>query len=314
MKLISSFILTLALSAPVFSQQNKKAPHPGGPPTSISPEVEGRLEEYKNVVYATYGDRELELDWYRPKNAKGKKLPAIVCIHGGGWWQGNRQNHARLAKAVADNGFVTATISYRLSGEAPFPAAIHDCKAAVRFLRVNADKMGIEPEQIGAIGLSAGGHLTALLAASGGVAELEGEGGNADQSSTIQAAVPMGAQADFSYDHIQAVKRTPPPKEGEKPNLWTQFLGGPPGEVPETYKLASPITHLNAGDPPCHFIAGENDNDGTRAATFRDKAKELGIDEKLTIIPGAPHAFPGRQKYFDQAVVEAVAWFEAHLK
>ena len=299
--------------APVFSQQ-KKGKHPDGAPTSIPQELLDRLEEKKDVVYAKYGERELALDWYRPKNAAGKKLPAIVCIHGGGWWQGSRLNHARLAQALADKGFVAATISYRLSGEAKFPAQIQDCKAAVRYLRAHADEMGIQSDKIGAIGLSAGGHLTALLASSGGVAELEGEGGNPGQSSVIQAAVPMGAQADFIYDHIQAVKNTPPRKPSEKPNLWTQFLGGAPSDVPEQYKLASPITHLNAGDAPCYFIAGEHDNDGTRAATFRAKSKELGISEKLMIIPGAPHAFPGRQKFFDQMIPKATEWFETHLK
>ena len=124
----------------------------------------------------------------------------------------------------------------------------------------------------------------------------------------------MGAQADFTYDHIQAVKNTRPRKPGEKPNLWTQFMGGAPADVPEQYKLASPITHLNAGDASCYFIAGEHDNDGTRAATFRAKSKELGISEKLMIIPGAPHAFPGRQKFFDQMIPKATEWFETHLK
>src|SRR5690606_14422498 len=104
--------------------------------------------------------------------------------------------HAQIAQALADRGFVTVTISYRLSGEAQFPAQIHDCKASVRWLRANAEKYGVDPDAIGATGLSAGGHLVALLATSGGVPELEGDGGNAEQSSAIQAAVAMGAQAD----------------------------------------------------------------------------------------------------------------------
>ena len=108
--------------------------------------------------------------------------------------RGDRSSHANLAKALAARGYVVATISYRLSGESPFPAQIHDCKAAVRFLRANASEYGIDPDKIGAIGLSAGGHLTALLATSGGIRELEGKGGNDSYSSTIQAAVPMGAQ------------------------------------------------------------------------------------------------------------------------
>ena len=124
------------------------------------------------VTYARYGDRTLEMDIYRPKDAWGK-LPAVVCIHGGGWAKGSRESHGAMAQALASRGYVAATISYRLSGEAKFPAQIHDCKAAVRFLRAHADEYGIDAGHIGAIGLSAGGHLTALLATSGGVADLE---------------------------------------------------------------------------------------------------------------------------------------------
>ncbi len=287
---------------------------PGGPPTRIPQELIDRLESHLDVVYVKRGDRELALDLYRPKSAEGETLPAIVCIHGGGWWQGNRTAHAKIAQALADRGFVTATISYRLSGEAPFPAQIHDCKAAVRYLRAEADTYGIDPAHIGAIGLSAGGHLTALLAASNDVEALEGDTGNLDQSSTIQAAVPMGAQSDFNAEHVQAVKRSPKPSPDGKPNIWVQFLGGTPQEVPGQYELASPLTHLDKEDPPTHFITGGLDNEGTHAIPFRKRMSELGIPNELTVIENAPHAFPGRQEFFDEAMVVAARWFETHLK
>ncbi|MCA9050416.1 MAG: sulfatase-like hydrolase/transferase, partial [Planctomycetaceae bacterium] len=164
--------------------------------TAIPRSVSDSLNAERNVTYARYGDRSLEMDLYRPKAAWGK-LPAIVCIHGGGWANGNRNSHAAMAQALAARGYVAATISYRLSGEVPFPAAIHDCKAAVRFLRARAEDYGIDAANIGAIGLSAGGHLTALLATSSGIGELEGDGGHSEFSSAIQAAVPMGAQTDL---------------------------------------------------------------------------------------------------------------------
>ena len=156
------------------------------------------------VTYARYGDRTLEMDIYRPNDAWGK-LPAVVCIHGGGWAKGTRESHGAMAQALASRGYVAATISYRLSGEAKFPAQIHDCKAAVRFLRSHADEYGIDADHIGAIGLSAGGHLTALLATSGGVIDLEGNGGSSGSSSVIQAAVPMGAQTDFLSERTREV-------------------------------------------------------------------------------------------------------------
>ena len=110
--------------------------------TEIPPETLASLESKFDVTYARYGDRTLEMDIFRPKAAWGE-LPAVVCIHGGGWAKGNRTSHAKVAQALAARGYVAATISYRLSGEAPFPAAIHDCKAAVRFLRANATEYGI---------------------------------------------------------------------------------------------------------------------------------------------------------------------------
>jgi len=297
-----------------YGQSSAKAKVPGGPPTQIPQALIEGLESHPDLVYAKYGDRELALDLYRPKSAEGEMLPVIVCIHGGGWWQGSRTNHAKVAQALADRGFVTATISYRLSGEAPFPAQIQDCKAAVRFLRANAEQYGIDPDHIGAIGLSAGGHLTALLATSGGVESLEGGGGNPEESSAIQAAVPMGAQSDFNAEHIQAVIRPKKTNPNGKPPIWIQFLGGTPQEVPEKYKLASPLTHLDAGDPPIHFIAGGLDNEGTRAIPFREKLDSLEIPSELTVIENAPHAFPGRQAFFDQAMDAAAKWFKTYFK
>lgn len=108
------------------------------------------------VTYARYGDRTLQMDLFRPKQTWGD-LPAIVCIHGGGWPKGGRISHRKVAQTLAAKGFATASISYRLSGEAQFPAQIQDCKAAVRFLRAHANEFGIDNSQIGAIGHSAGG-------------------------------------------------------------------------------------------------------------------------------------------------------------
>jgi len=280
--------------------------------TSVPADVLARLEMHHDLTYARYGDRSLQLDLFRPRNRQ-RPLPTIVCIHGGGWFQGTRQSQHALAQRLADHGYVTVAITYRLSGEAGFPAAIQDCKAAVRWLRANASQYGVDPESIGATGLSAGGHLAALLATSGDVTAFEGDGGNADQSSRIQACYAMGAQSDFNAEPIQRVRRDMKVAEG-KPNIWVQFLGAAPDEDPEVYQLASPLHHLDAGDPPLAFMAGEHDNEGTRANVTRDKLAELGIATELLIIADAPHAFLGRQAWFDQAVERSLAFFDAHLK
>ncbi len=276
--------------------------------TEIPRSTLNQLNTRQEVTYARYGDRTLEMDIYRPKGEWGA-LPAVVCIHGGGWAKGDRTSHAKIAQALAARGYVAATISYRLSGEAPFPAQIHDCKAAVRFLRANAKTYGINPDQIGAIGLSAGGHLTALLATSGDVKELEGNGGHAQFSSTIQAAVPMGAQTDLLSDRTREISAIE-----ARGKIWRQFLGGALADQPATYRLASPLHHLDKADPPVWLITGQNDDPSTHATAFRQRMQQLGLQSDLTIIPDAPHAFIGRQMWFNQMIQRTDAFFKQTLK
>lgn len=258
-------------------------------------------------MFAKYGDRELKLDLYRP-NERGVALPTIVCIHGGGWAKGDRGSMTNLAQALAARGFVTATISYRLSGEAKFPAAIQDCKAAVRWLRANADRYGIDPDQIGVTGLSAGGHLAALLATSGGASELEGAGGNAEQSSAVQACVAMGAQSDLESERIRDLSARP-----DDP-FYRTFLGAPQTELPQLYAAASPRHHLDRRDPPLMFMTGELDDPSTHADAMREDLTKLGIATELVLIPDAPHAFLGRARAFGVAVDACDRFFRKHLK
>jgi len=276
--------------------------------TEIPWEVLDSLDSKLNVTYAKYGNRTLEMDIYRPKKAWGQ-LPAVVCIHGGGWAKGNRTSHSKVAQALAARGYVAATISYRLSGEAPFPAQINDCKAAVRYLRAHAGELGIDSDHIGAIGLSAGGHLTALLATSGGVAELEGDGGNAGYSSTIQAAVPMGAQSHLLSERTRTISAAE-----DRGQIWRQFLSGSQEERMATYRMASPLHHLDKQDPPVWFITGEKDDPSTHADEFRAQMRKLGIDEGLTVIKDAPHPFLGKQVWFDQMADKADSFFKKHLQ
>jgi arylsulfatase A-like enzyme/acetyl esterase/lipase len=298
----------------LFQEEMRRDARPAGeapaPPradgrTAIQATIQASLDSQLDVTYARYGDRTLEMDLYRPKGTWGD-LPAIVCVHGGGWGKGSKINHEKPAQALAARGFVTATISYRLSGEKPFPAQIQDCKAAVRFLRANAKKYGIDPDKIGAIGHSAGGHLVALLAASGEVKELEGEGGNAGFSSAIQAAVPMGAQTDFMSERNR--------KKSKEAAIWQKFLSGSQEQRPEIYRLASPLTHLDKNDPPCWFISGEKDDPSTHADEFRKEMKKFGIESHLTVIEGAPHGFMTQQAWFDEMIETAGSFFEKTLK
>ena len=135
--MIRTFFVSLLIGSISLAQEPNAKPAP----TKLNPEITAALEAHPGLVYARYDQREMQLDLWRPKNA-APPLPAIICIHGGGWYKGERSSMANLAQALAAKGFVAATISYRLSGEAKFPAAMQDCKAAVRFLRANAAKFG----------------------------------------------------------------------------------------------------------------------------------------------------------------------------
>lgn len=275
--------------------------------TTLPESLLAGLEEHTDLVYARYGDRELKLDLYRPK-ARGPALPAILGIHGGGWSKGDRGSQRQLAQALAARGFVAVTISYRLSGEAKFPAAIEDCKAAVRWLRAHAAAYGIDATAVGATGLSAGGHLAALLATSGGVKDLEGSGGHPGHSSAIQACVAMGAQSDFETDRISGLSARP-----DDPH-YTPFLGGTRAQLPKAYTLASPRHHLDRRDPPLAFMTGELDDPSTHASEIRRDLMKLGIPTGLTVIPQAPHAFLGQQRAFDLALTTCATFFTLHLK
>ena len=275
--------------------------------TRVPKDLVQSLTKRVDLTYARYGDRQLKLDLYRPSDTK-KPLPAIVCIHGGGWFKGDRSSMTNSAQVLASRGYVTVTISYRLSGEAKFPAAIRDCKASVRWLRANAEQYGIRPDSIGVVGLSAGGHLAALLTSSHGMEYLEGDGGYSDQSSVVQAGVAMGAQSDLETDRIieQSSREDDP--------FYRPFLGGSFEEVPLQYAAASPRHHFDTTDPPLLFITGERDHVSTRAEPSRAHLKRLRIETGLVVLDDAPHAFLGRQRAFDACVQACDEFFSKHLK
>ena len=150
--------------------------------------------EHRDLVYAKTPQRELALDLYIPDGAT--KPPLIVWVHGGAWRAGSKAKPPALW--MLERGYAVASISYRLSQQAVFPAQIHDCKAAIRWLRAHASKYGYDAERIGAWGASAGGHLVALLGTSSGVKELEGDLGYNDQSSRVQAVVDYFGPTDVT--------------------------------------------------------------------------------------------------------------------
>ncbi len=206
------------------------------------------IEEIKDIEYGNVGGRSLQLDLYRPRERKAP-LPGLIFIHGGGWSGGARSDYKYYAVRFPQLGYVVATISYRLVGEATFPAAVQDAKCAVRWMRAHAEEYGIDPEAIAAIGGSAGGHLSMMLGYSADVPELEGTGGHAEYSSAVQAVVNLYGPVDLCA-----------PEHRDNPTLLAFFGGKNQEEAPEAYRLASPLTHLKPGLPPTLIIHGDADD------------------------------------------------------
>ena len=208
---------------------------------------------FRDIQYRS-GNKQWRLDLAMRKDPLAKPRPVILVIHGRGWLEGDKSSFAFAKNAVPGNivdfanlGFVAVTINYRLSGEAPFPAALEDCKCAVRWLRAHAKDYNVDPRNIGAYGNSAGGHLAMLLGMVGKEAGLEGDGPNQDQSSAVQAVASDSGPIDLLDQH----------KGGQLRQVIEKFLGGPPDAVREAlYKRASPTSQIFARTPPILLIYG----------------------------------------------------------
>ena len=207
-----------------------------------------------------------------------------------------------MMERLAQRGFVTALVSYRLSTEAKYPAAIHDCKAALRTLRAHAAELKIDPERIGCMGGSAGGHLSGLTAMTTGKPEFEGDGPNKNFSSVVKAAIVMAATQDL----VASFKD----KTGEGAVL---FFGASYQEKPDVYQEASPITHVRAGVPPTIFIEGEKDTLKIGRVEMMEKLNALGVETAVHTLKDAPHPFWMSQPWLDKTVEISAAFFKKHL-
>ncbi|HEY5313993.1 MAG TPA: SMP-30/gluconolactonase/LRE family protein [Pirellulales bacterium] len=270
--------------------------------TALPPGVKAEL----NVVYASYGDRKLLADVVMPRPSKSIR-PAIVVVHGGGWLNGDKSRFRALALGLAARGYVTAAIEYRLAGEAKFPAAIQDCNAAVRFLRANAARYQLDPDRIGAVGGSAGGHLVGLMAAAPDVREFQGSGGNPDQSSRLQAAVVMAGPMELATGPIAERSH-----KGAGRTFTIDFLGTTIDDDRSLYEQASPITHFSKSTPPVLFMTGELDKPERDTQAIK-RLKELGVWSEQKVYKDGKHGCWMRNPWYDQMLADMDAFFQAHL-
>jgi len=264
--------------------------------------VPDNVEEILDIEYGTGGGHKLQLDLYLPKNSK-KATPAIIFIHGGAWKSGKRSDMKFYCVKFAEKGYVTATATYRLMGEACFPAAVHDVKCAVRWLRANAAKYQVDPKRIAVSGNSAGGHLSMMIGYSDDPS-LEGNGGNNNVSSRVCAVVDFYGPTDLTTDFAK------------KNELVEQFVGGKTyDEAPDAYKLASPLFHLTRDDPPTLIFQGTIDSvvPAVQSDMLAKKLKELGIDYVYERYDGWPHAMDLAEAVNQRCVYEMEQFFEKYI-
>ena len=269
---------------------------------------------YRDVRYGDAKGWGNMLDLYVPSPAPtNRPTPLLVWIHGGGWDAGAKAP-CNLQSALK-YGYAVASINYRWSREAPFPAQIHDCKGAIRWLRANAKPFNIDGNRIGVWGESAGGHLAALLGTTAGVKELEGNvGGNAGVSSAAQAVVDWFGPTDI-HKLVEQLKDSGLPEElTREPTLITKLLGGPITEKAELARTASPLTHVDPSDAPFLILHGDRDPlvPLPQSKAFEEALRKAKVESRLIVIKNTGHGGAAFGTPENRKTI--LAFFDKHLK
>lgn len=237
------------------------------------------------IEYSNPADEHLQLNLARPKAGNGP-FSAVLCIHGGGFRAGKRDSYDALCIKLAERGYVAATITYRLAPKHQFPAAVHDTKAAVRWLRANATRYNINGAKIGVTGGSAGGHLAQFLGVTAHVPRFEGTGGNSDQSSSVTCVVNVYGPSDFTKSYGKSVDAH------EVLPLW---FGGNLETKHDLHIQASPLYWVTPDAAPTLCIHGTEDKyvAHEQAVWLVDKLKASTVEASLLTLQGAGHGFKG---------------------
>ena len=255
------------------------------------PAVPDNIEVRKNIVYKQVDSTSLQLDIYRLKSMK-KEAPVLIFIHGGGWSKGERSDYLPYLLDYAQKGYVTVTVSYRLSGVAHFPAAVEDVQSAVQWIRAHAEEYLIDPDKIALIGGSAGGHLAMMV-------------GYADESpgGRVQAVVNLYGPTDLSTEYAR--------NRGE----CLSFLGTSYQERPELYEAASPRTHISRDDPPTLIFHGTIDAlvPVSQSDSLHQWLDRTGVPNEYHRLKGWPHTMDLSTKVNDYCQYYMDAFLQLYL-
>lgn len=267
------------------------------------PAASPRITEEKDVEYGRVGERPLLLDLYRPVDLESPAA-GVLFFHGGGWETGDKKDYRIYAAYFAAQGYVVASVGYRLKKEARYPAAIEDTKCAVRWMRAHAGALNVDPDRLAAIGGSAGGHLAMMIGYSSDEPELEGSGGWPGVSSAVSAVVELYGPVDFTTPYARTHETV------------TSYLGKSFEEAPRLYEQCSPWFHLDAGDPPTLILHGTLDElvPIEQADRLAARLEELNVPYWYDRLDGWPHTMDLARPVHERVKLLVSAFFERYLR
>ena len=264
----------------------------------------------QNVIYEKLKERDLPLDLYRPKS--GKPTPLVIWIHGGGWKSGSKAGGGPGLFQLLRRGYAVASVEYRLSGEAIFPAAVEDCKAAVSFLRLNALKYNLDPERFGAWGASAGGHLVSMLGTTNDVNDFNTHPVTQKASPKVHAVCNWYGPSDFlrMNDFPSKIDHD----SGNSPE--SLFIGGSIQQNPKKVQRANPATYASSGDPPFLHLHGDKDQlvPWNQSEILHEALKSAGVETTLYKVVGGGHGFGGARDKREDLIEKTVDFYDTALE
>lgn len=257
----------------------------------------------RGIEFSNPDGQHLQVNLARPKSGDGP-FPAVVCIHGGGFRAGTREGYDALCVKLAERGYVAVTVTYRLAPAYQFPAAVHDCKAAVRWLKAHADTYHVDPRRIGAMGGSAGGHLALFLGVTSGVPQFEGEG-DLNQTSDVNCVVSYFGPSDFTQSYGKSV---------DAHEVLPLFFGGNLEQKRREHIVGSPLYWITPAAAPTLCIHGTKDTyvAHEQAVWMVDRLKSSAVEAQLVTLEGAGHGFKGEEA--QKAEDAMFTFFDAHLR
>lgn len=285
--LFLALVLALAGGAALAQPTDRQSPHPPARRAVVLPEGTKAL---RDIPYVTNGHPRQKLDLFLPPGATNP-LPVLIWVHGGAWLGGSKEQSPALP--WLRRGYAVASLNYRLSQHARFPAQLEDCKAAVRWLRAHAAEHQLDPDRFAAWGASAGGHLVALLGTTGDVKSFD-VGEHLEVSSRVQAVVDFFGPVDFTLMQRQSLPNSPIDHDApDAPEA--KLIGGPVQENKDKAAAANPVTYVTPDDPPFLILHGNRDNlvPWQQSELLRDALQRANVPVTFRVIQGAGHGFGG---------------------